>query len=55
MFPTTSLATTIMTDRIREAESARRANRTTSPEPGDMRRTRRLRSLATRVATSGLR
>jgi hypothetical protein len=55
MYPTSSVVTTVTTDRIREAESARRATRSSITESAAPRRSRRLRGLATRIAAPGLR
>jgi len=57
MYPTSSVVATITTDRIREAEAARRANR--NAEPAEPRRWRRrarpLRSLAMHIASPRVR
>jgi hypothetical protein len=53
MYLTSSIVTAITTDRIREAEAAHLANR--SHAPAKPQRSRRLRSLATRIAAPGLR
>jgi hypothetical protein len=52
MFPASSLVTTITTDRIREAETARLASQSNRPEPAEprCRRPRRPLVLATRGA-----
>ena len=55
MYLSTSIVTAITTDRLREAEAAHLANRSTDAAPATPRRSRRLRSLATRIAAPGLR
>ena len=55
MFPTSTVVTSITADRIRAAETARRASSNhTNTQPASRRRSRRLR-IAMRVALSGLR
>ena len=55
MYHTSILVTTITADRIRAAETARRGARIDTTEPAAPRRSRRLRTLATRIAAPGLR
>ena len=50
MFPASSLVTTIRTDRIREAETARLASQSNRAEPVEPRRRRRPLVFATRGA-----
>jgi hypothetical protein len=55
MYHPTLIVTAIVTDRIREAEQARRVSRINVNETEAPQRARRLRSLATRIAAPGLR
>ena len=55
MYTARLVVTAITTDRIREAEAARRISRATITENTEPRRARRLRSFATRIAAPGLR
>ena len=55
MYTARLVVTAITTDRIREAEAARRVSRATITENAEPRRARRLRSFATRIAAPGLR
>jgi hypothetical protein len=53
MYPTTTIVETVTADRLRDADTARRARAT--PRPPAPRPARRLRALATRVALAALR
>jgi hypothetical protein len=55
MYTARLVVTAITTDRIREADAARRISRTTIAESAEPRRARRLRSFATRIAAPGVR
>jgi hypothetical protein len=55
MYPTSTVVTTITTDRLREADTARRASRSNNPQAAKPQRSRQLRRLATRIAAPGLR
>ena len=55
MYHSALIVNAITTDRIRDAEQARRVTRISITESAAPQRARRLRSLATRIAAPGMR